>query len=82
MNKRELFEMTIMNDVPDDVLNLSSSAGDNAAETVGWGRRYGPDGKHTDEFIAFWYAGVIGLLCEPDAPAEAREWFASMGVRF
>ena len=82
MNKRELFELTTANDAPDDVLNLSSSAGDNAADTVGWGRRYGPDGKHTDEFIGIWYQSVIGLLCEPDAPTEAREWFESEGVRF
>lgn len=82
MTRRELFQLTSQNDTPDGVLNLSSSAGDNAADTVGWDRRYGADGLHTDEFIDIWYQSVVGLLCDWETPAEVQAWFASHGVRF
>lgn len=82
MNHRELFELTGNNDTPIDVMNISSIAGDNAADTVGWDRRYGPDGRHTDEFIDMWYESVRSILCDYDTPELARVWFEAHGVRY
>lgn len=82
MTKRELFEECSGN-VPLDVMNVSGSASDNAADTVGFGNRFDASGNFTDEFINNWYSSVQSLLCTDDTCTEtARKWFELRGVKY
>ena len=82
MTPRQLFEACGQNDVPLDVMNVSGSAADNAAATIGENGGKFVQGHFTDEFIGYWYGTVQGILCESDCPQEAREWFEAAGVRY
>ena len=81
MNTRQLFEACRNNDAPIEVINVAGSAADNAAATINENGGRFVQGHFTDEFMAYWFMTVQGILCDSECPAEARDWFAARGVR-
>lgn len=78
MTRREVFNMARDTDA---VINIVSSAADNAADTVGFDNRFDANKDFTDDFVYFWYESLIGLLSVSDChTAEEAEWFKSIGV--
>lgn len=78
MTRREVFDLA--RDA-DEVINITSSAADNAADTVGFNNRFDESKQFTDEFIHFWYESLLGLLSAPDCHTEAEAtWFRAIGV--
>ena len=78
MTRREVFNLARDTD---EVINISSSAADNAADTVGFNNRLDEHNQFTDDFIYFWYESLLGLLSVPDGHTEAEaEWFRAIGV--
>lgn len=78
MNRREIFNLARDADA---VINIVSSAADNAADTVGFDNRFDANKEFTDEFVYFWYESLLGLLSVSDGHTqEEAEWFKSIGV--
>ena len=77
-NRREVFNLALD---ADEVINIVSSACDNAARTVGFNNRFDANKQFTDAFVSAWYESLIALLCERDChTVEEAEWFKSIGV--
>lgn len=78
MSRREIFNLARDTDA---VINIVSSASDNAAHTVGFANRFDAHGQFTDAFVDIWFESLIGLLSVSDGhTAEEAEWFKSIGV--
>jgi hypothetical protein len=78
LTRREVFNLARDTDV---VINITSSAADNAADTVGFANRFDENKQFTDAFVDIWFDSLIGLLSERDGhTAEEAEWFRSIGV--
>lgn len=78
LTRREVFDLA--RDA-DEVINITSIAGDNAADTVGINNRFDANKEFTDDFVFFWYESLIGLLSVSDGhTAEEAEWFKAIGV--
>lgn len=78
LTRREVFNLARDEDA---VINITSSASDNAADTVGFANRFDADGQFTDAFVNIWFESLIGLLSGRDShSAEEAAWFKSIGV--
>lgn len=78
LTRREVFNLARDTDA---VIDITSSASENAAHTVGFANRFDARGQFTDAFVDVWFDSLIGLLSARDGhtPEEA-EWFKSIGV--
>lgn len=78
MTRREVFNLARDTDA---VISITSSAADNAADTVGFANRFDASNQFTDAFIDIWFDSIIGLLCASDCHTiEEAAWFKSIGV--
>lgn len=78
LTRREVFDLARDTDT---VINIVSSASDNAAHTVGFSNRFDANNQFTDAFVAAWFDSLIGLLSVSDNHSvEEADWFKSVGV--